>query len=173
MEEPVELQCSYCKKNFFRAAREARRSAKINRGIFCSLSCHCSLGNKKHLRGNVANLVTKVHDEYSQFRRFLTTARAHRKSAGKSLPEISVEYLKKVWENQQGICPYTRIQMYLTDVHIKKLSPLPTTPSLDRIDSSNGYVEGNVEFVCLAINYAKNGWSKEEISKFVSTIRSL
>lgn len=38
--------------------------------------------------------------------------------------------------------------------------------SLDRIDSSKGYVKGNVEFVCLLINMAKNSYSKKEVSSF-------
>jgi hypothetical protein len=51
---------------------------------------------------------------------------------------------------------------------IKKCSILA---SLDRIDSSKGYIEGNIEFVCLAINYAKNGFSKEETQNFIKMIK--
>lgn len=46
--------------------------------------------------------------------------------------------------------------------------------SLDRIDSSKGYIEGNVEFVCSAINLAKNNFSKEAMVSFLQeTIASL
>ena len=40
--------------------------------------------------------------------------------------------------------------------------------SLDRIDSSKGYVEGNVEFVCCAINLAKNDFCKEAVVDFLN-----
>lgn len=52
-----------------------------------------------------------------------------------------------------------------------------TRASLDRIDSTKGYVKGNVEFVCLAINYAKNNFKKEEmmslIKDFISSVNKL
>lgn len=47
----------------------------------------------------------------------------------------------------------------------------PTGASLDRIDSSKGYVKGNVQFVCLSMNYAKNGFSDQQIKDFVDSIR--
>lgn len=46
----------------------------------------------------------------------------------------------------------------------------PYQASLDRIDSSKGYIEGNVEFVCLAVNYAKNGFSKEQMIEFFGKV---
>ena len=44
--------------------------------------------------------------------------------------------------------------------------------SLDRIDSAKGYVKGNVQFVCLGINYAKNRWSDTEMKLFIERIRT-
>ena len=43
--------------------------------------------------------------------------------------------------------------------------------SLDRIDSSKGYIDGNVEFVCYGINLAKNNFSKSEMLNFINSIR--
>jgi hypothetical protein len=40
----------------------------------------------------------------------------------------------------------------------------PRRASLDRIDSSRGYVPGNVEWVCMFINYGKNSWSREAVN---------
>jgi len=34
--------------------------------------------------------------------------------------------------------------------------------SIDRIDSSKGYVEGNIQLVCRAVNYAKHALSQQE-----------
>jgi hypothetical protein len=47
-----------------------------------------------------------------------------------------------------------------------------TKASLDRIDSTKGYIKGNVEFVCLAINYAKNKFSKEDTLTFLNEIKA-
>lgn len=40
---------------------------------------------------------------------------------------------------------------------------LPFGPSVDRIDSSKGYVLGNIQLVCNIYNYAKNIWSDDDV----------
>lgn len=37
----------------------------------------------------------------------------------------------------------------------------PNCLSIDRIDSSRGYVEGNIQLVCHAVNLAKNSWPQD------------
>lgn len=83
--------------------------------------------------------------------------------------ELDVKYLKQLWENQKGICSYTGIKMLLpeTSAHVVRS---PKKASLDRIDSSKEYVRGNVEFVCQAINLAKNAFTREEMKAFISEI---
>lgn len=44
--------------------------------------------------------------------------------------------------------------------------------SLDRIDSSKGYIKGNVQFVSLPINYMKSTKSDIEIRQFLKQISS-
>jgi len=39
-----------------------------------------------------------------------------------------------------------------------KIPKTPNRASLDRIDSSKGYVKGNIQFVSLIVQYAKNEW---------------
>ncbi len=41
----------------------------------------------------------------------------------------------------------------------------PFAPSLDRIDSSKGYEEGNVRIVCLMVNLAMNTWGHGPLEK--------
>lgn len=174
MEPPVKLNCQECHKDFLRAAKEVRRNAKRGRPTFCSLSCAFKPtirrlprpDNYKYIRGKYG-----IKDEYSIFRPFLNRAQRRRKITGKSAPTVSLEYLKKIWDLQDGICPYTKLKMELPKCYPCKGFPLPNSPSLDRIDSSKGYEEGNIEFVCLAINYAKNGWLKETMLDFISNIR--
>ena len=47
----------------------------------------------------------------------------------------------------------------------------PQQASIDRIDPSKGYSPDNIEFVCLAVNYAKNGYGKDEMMKFFEPMR--
>ena len=42
----------------------------------------------------------------------------------------------------------------------------PWAPSLDRIDSSKGYVRGNVRMVCVIFNIAKGDWTDEIVKRF-------
>lgn len=83
--------------------------------------------------------------------------------------EVDVTYLKELWEQQNGICPYTGIKMLLpeTSAHILRS---PKKASLDRINSSKDYIRGNVEFVCCAINLAKNSFTREQMKEFIAEI---
>lgn len=53
----------------------------------------------------------------------------------------------------------------------------PFAPSLDRIDSTRGYVVGNVQFVCTAANFAKGQWGLDVLRRIargvVATERTL
>lgn len=57
----------------------------------------------------------------------------------------------------------------INDSQIKAETPYQA--SLDRIDSSRGYVKGNVEFVCLAVNFAKSTFSKEQMLEFFTPLK--
>jgi hypothetical protein len=107
-------------------------------------------------------------DEYSPFRTFLSSGR---RSIQKHEVKITPAHLKEVWESQRGICPYTGIKMLLPPTTKDYTSTRNLSKaSLDRIDSSKGYIEGNVEFVCMAINLAKNNHSKKEMVNFINSI---
>jgi hypothetical protein len=83
--------------------------------------------------------------------------------------DLDLPYLKTLWEKQKGICPYSKVPMLLFPT-LHKTKFKPTAASLDRIDSNRGYVKGNVEFVCLSINYAKNRFDRNEFIEFISNI---
>jgi hypothetical protein len=63
---------------------------------------------------------------------------------------VSVEYLWKLWLDQDGKCVYTDRQL----VHGKDAS-------LDRIDSSFGYVVGNVQWVHADVNRMKSNFTED------------
>ena len=81
---------------------------------------------------------------------------------------MTLESLKTQWDKQNGKCPYTGYTLVFPSetTAYKKRKSNPYTASIDRIDSSIGYEIGNFEFVCLTVNYAKNGFSKEEMISF-------
>ena len=73
--------------------------------------------------------------------------------------EIVLEDLLNLWELQSGKCAITGKQM----THRKNSL---YGASVDRIDSSIGYVKGNIQLVCQAINFAKNKYTNEEFVHF-------
>jgi hypothetical protein len=79
---------------------------------------------------------------------------------------ITLKYLKELWDSQNGICPYTKVKMLLPESTTESIKDL-SAASLDRIDSSIGYIRNNVEFVCRFINLGKNGHTKKETIEFL------
>lgn len=69
--------------------------------------------------------------------------------------DITYEYLADLLIEQDFKCA-------LTDWDIDAMKVNKNTASLDRIDSSKGYVEGNVQWVHKMINMSKQQYSQEE-----------
>ena len=69
---------------------------------------------------------------------------------------ISIEYAWELFLKQKGKCFYTNL-----DIELKTRNSGQMTASLDRIDSSLGYVEGNVVWVHKHINIMKNEYNHE------------
>jgi hypothetical protein len=68
---------------------------------------------------------------------------------------LSKEKLLALWEKQGGCDPYTGVPLVPE-------SNQPGTVSVDRIDNSLGYVEGNVALVTAFWNYARNDTTIED-----------
>jgi len=70
---------------------------------------------------------------------------------------IDASYLEQLWEKQLGKCALTGWVMTM------KLGKgvVSTNASIDRINSSLGYVKGNVQLVCRAANVAKSDLEPE------------
>jgi len=78
--------------------------------------------------------------------------------------DITKDYLLMLLKKQNNKCAISEINL----IHdIGK----PETVSIDRIDSSKGYIKGNVQLVCQFINYAKHDYSQEECKRLVAEIR--
>jgi len=177
----IKVKCENCGNIFEKLLKEFTRAEKIGRKNFCNRSCSTSYRNKnmnKDFWKTVSsNINIKNHSgnrltEYTPFKIYLRKGRA---SIIKHKDNIDIDekYLKDLWDRQKGICPYTGIKMELmkTSSQNHKLKSLKKA-SLDRIDSSKGYTKDNVEFVCMAINNAKNDFKKEEMKSFIKEIIS-
>lgn len=162
------VTCDYCKETIERPLKEVNRQKKKhgeNTHFYCSRIC---VGRANHgnlgifTKGNSQNLIAaNRRDEFTGFRRFLSKAKSRHHENN-----LSLEYLKTLWESQDGKCALTGLEMCLS-------CGIDTTrqASLDRIDSSKGYIKGNVQYVVLPINLAKGQLSDTVMKEWINAIR--
>ena len=80
----------------------------------------------------------------------------------KQRPHDGSDFLQRVYDSQDGRCAVTGVK-FRADVPDYRPSP-------DRIDSSKGYVEGNVWWVCKRVNLMKLDLGYEELVEWARAI---
>jgi hypothetical protein len=148
---------------------------KLGRTAYCSRSC----GAKANIETTISKEKrTHAHlkpdnklDELSPFRWHLRNAKRRTKENGKEF-SLTLDFLKELWEGQDGKCPYTGWQMKNLESSSpnKQLDLTPDRASLDRIDSSKGYVIGNVQFVCYMAQCCKSMFSSKQMIEFCEAV---
>jgi len=166
-----EAICSHCGKAFLKPTGEYNRKIRDGSRFFCSLKCN-GLANSGHLKkfsGKIENLQPNNRlDVYSPYRSYLRAAKRRQKECGREV-DITLDDLVAKWKDQKnGKCAYTGIQ--LQHPHYTTRNNPIYTASLDRIDSSKGYTRDNIQFVSIAVNYAKNEMTHEDTQEFFRTM---
>jgi hypothetical protein len=89
--------------------------------------------------------------------------------------EVSIEYLQCLLEKQNFKCAYSGIDLLSPTNYYERIemTSSPYLISLDRIDSNIGYIEGNVQFVCVCINKAKGTYTDEQFKEIINKIRQV
>lgn len=75
-------------------------------------------------------------------------------------------YLKELWIKQKGVCAISGVEMSATVFNGRTFTNL----SVDRIDSTKGYLKNNVQLVCMAVNQMKSDLTNEELLFFCKKI---
>ena len=110
--------------------------------------------------------------KYTAFKRtksvrsYLQYLRAKAVQRRKTAEIISLDALELLWQMQNGVCALTGWPMTMELAN----GVVPTNCSIDRIDSAQGYVVGNVQLVCRAANVAKNNLSADEFVKLCTAV---
>lgn len=79
----------------------------------------------------------------------------------KGLPfDLTIEYAWRLFVRQEQRCALTGLPLAMPRNH--KLAAGSYTASLDRIDSTKGYLRGNVQWVHLIVNDMKSDFSQED-----------
>ena len=161
--------CHGCGQEFEKETRYVKSAIKKGRNNFCSLKCVGILNlekgkdkidkwkfseeNKKLLMNNSHNR----KDEFTGFRKLLASCNKRNKVCDLDLP-----YLKDLWEKQNGKCILTNVDLVLKSSYNKNYQA-----SIDRIDSSKGYVKGNVRYISVSANWLKNNLDDNHVMEFI------
>lgn len=190
----TECTCENCGQVYLKPDSEIKRNLKLGRKSFCSIGCaiqyrenNTQLTEKQKqnrenfknkctgLKGNLNPSRQKVlNDPYAQFKELFRRAKMHcSQRKDKREFSITLEDLKQQWEKQHGKCAYTNVELILPfPKKGTKYPPITKQASLDRIDSSKGYIPGNIQFVCSCINFMKSTLSDLEVKRFLKEISS-
>lgn len=172
----VECICYQCEKKFSRRKACHNQSLRLGRKEFCSRSCSVIYGNKspKRCRSGILKNLKKgsEKDEYSEFRWFMRVIKQRSKENGTEY-DVDLAYLKHIWIEQKGVCPLTGWSMILPKSKSKNIWPEENPmyrASVDRIDSSLGYIKDNIRFIAVIANYAKSIWTDKELLHFCESV---
>lgn len=143
------VQCPFCKDIY-----EKIWEKKTSKSKTCQ---HCNRVNRgwekpRYGYKNCGQLSKGV------FGRIKNTARARNIEFN-----LDHEFLWALYQKQEGKCALSGLELKLELNYMNSstgkstfIDPKPVTASLDRIDSTKGYVEGNVQWVHKAINLMKS-----------------
>ena len=177
----VSCICKKCGTQFEKIKSEYNRKIKLGTPFFCSLKCSSSF-DTSHLdswrksdenKNFIKQFSGSNKDEYSPFRETLKKVKNRSKSKNREC-NIDLKYLKEVWQMQEGKCPYLKRKLVLplTDQSHDKSNP-NLIASLDRIDSSKGYVRGNIQFISTTLNFAKNKYDEKVLLNLIEMCSNL
>ena len=173
----IELVCSGCGVSFEKEKKEHDRQLRKGKTAFyCTRQCFGKYVAPKNANTSAAIAwrnskewkewqkvnAQKQKDKADPFRVYLRMMKGRRPTLG-----VDLEYLKKLWEDQRGRCAYSGL--ILQHPRWTATDGLRTA-SIDRIDSSQGYVEGNIQFVVRALNLAKNIAGDQDFRKFLDDL---
>lgn len=178
----IKIECANpnCKKIFKRYSGEYNRRVNLGKKQYCCMSCYgkCAGYNafkdipeekRKELQRNIKRYCDNKRDENTPFRFFMKVI--HNKNRAKKFGDVDIEHLKYIWRKQNGICPLTKCVLNLP-IHVGLWgeSSLYSRASLDRIDNNKGYCKGNVRFISVMANWAKNNKSDAALVEFFHEI---
>lgn len=135
-----------------------------NRSTYWKVQCECwkiELREAHHLVGRKTNscrscAAVKNSFEYNYYRRIKQGVKDRDIEF-----DISLEYILDLYEKQNRKCAYSNLDISFAKTWNRQEYSNQMTVSLDRINSENGYIKGNVQWVHKDINLMKWKFSEE------------
>jgi hypothetical protein len=159
--------CSHCNQyfkldSFYTTGKRIDGSPKYQSWCKTCVSSKMKSYHKKTWGEDKLNYVNFKRTK--NLRSYLTYLRS--KAINRKESCISIDDLVKLFNNQNGKCALTGWDMTM----ILGSGVINTNASIDRIDSSKGYIDGNIQFVCRIVNTAKSNLSQDEFINLCETI---
>ena len=101
----------------------------------------------------------------AQCRRMIKDAGARARKKGKPF-DIDANTVKKLWIHQKGMCALSGVVMKFGSSPTKHMH----TMSLDCIQPTGGYVEGNIQLLSQCVNVAKSTLSIDEFKEMCTQV---
>lgn len=143
-----------------------RYTCKCDCGNTCTpLITHLRRGNTTHCGCKTVKKIGPTHPQWTGFgeisgnfwrNHIIKSANGYKRR--KIEISITKEYAWKLFLKQDRKCALSGLNLYLPITQHKNIH---ANASLDRIDSSKGYIEGNVQWVHKDINLMKNKFTTE------------
>jgi hypothetical protein len=140
----MEVICDYCNKQFeYKGGKVHFNRSKKH---YCSINCLCE-SNRKY---------KQYHSKKNK--KYLIWCSAKKRAKLKGLDfNIEVEDIPEI----PKYCPVLEIEIKSNTTNV----PLDSSPSIDRIDSSKGYIKGNIRIISNRANRIKSDATIEELRK--------
>jgi hypothetical protein len=175
----IQLVCSACGNTFEKEKGEYNRRIKLGSvRFFCNSSCAGKVtGGWKDVTKNtkkngtwydISKHAGNKKDIYNQFRTHFRRIKNRERECN-----ITLKDLKEQWDSQSGKCAYSKVSLISANLDKKHNIPPFYLASVDRIDSSKGYVKGNIQWVSATMNYAKSNMTHEETLEFCKIFKTI
>lgn len=151
-----EVVCEECGIKFHKENRLINATVKRSGVHCCTRACSTKYVKRKAL------------NKADPFNHYLINIRKRFKGDPSII--VTAQHLADVWESQYGKCALTGLPLHHSKQRTKKDI---SQASVDRIDDSKDYIEGNVQFTTLGANYMRNTFSIIDTKEFIQKIREL
>ncbi len=166
-------------KSFYKLTVISQENTRYNRKIW---KCQCECGNLAYVStlhlttGNTKSCGCLVHKRASTWTGYGSLSGCLWNKIKKSAEKRNINFditIEQAWDlfiKQDKKCALSGVDLTMLANHTK-LAHL-CNASLDRIDSSKGYIEGNVQWVHKDINFMKMNLPEEKFKEYCSLIHN-
>ena len=172
-QKPVvnEKVCTRCKTLKLLSEFPLKGGVRLGHQSWCT-AC-TKLGQKRHYKNNRGDYLDRARQRYADKRHDLRfnlhrLLKGRLTSGGDLYNNITLDYLLRLYDAQNGVCSLTGRTFSIGES--EDGLPARDAISLDKIDRTRGYVEGNVRLVIYQVNVAKHRFDDVDLLDICSAV---